>query len=93
MGCPYFTDLHIFSHKSLCSFKVTFFQYTRYEVNLLTLLVDDFAWFPPRLGVKNYLILMFTFSTIKIKLIKQLYNNNNLRRLPIQHGEVSVMVW
>ena len=34
---------------------------------------------------------MFTFSTIKSKLIKQLYSIN-LRRLPIQHGEVSVMV-
>ena len=31
---------------------VTFFQYTRYKVNLLTLRVDDFAWFSPRLGVK-----------------------------------------
>ena len=35
--------------------------------------------------------LMFTFSTIKCELIKQLYNIN-LRRLPIQHREVSVVV-
>ena len=34
--------------------------------------------------------LMFSFSTIKSELIKQLYNIN-LRRLPSQHGEVSVM--
>ena len=33
---------------------------------------------------------MFIFSTIKCELIKQLYNIN-LRRLPSQHGEVSVM--
>ena len=34
--------------------------------------------------------LMFAFSKIISQLIKQLYNMN-LRKLPIQHGEVSVM--
>ena len=34
---------------------------------------------------------MFTFSTVKSKLMKQFYNLN-LHRLPIQHGEVSVMM-
>ena len=33
---------------------------------------------------------MFTFSTIKILLITPSYNIN-LRKLPVQHGEVSIM--
>ena len=55
MGCPYFTDLHMFSHILYAVSKITSRLLSICQVwgNLLTLLVDDFAWFSQRLGVQS----------------------------------------